>query len=103
MRKFHQYVAMREDSSMPDGRRTDKSVLPVLEKLTKILWERYHQEYKQFCMELGNNDPEVRELFDRADSVKEPFDRPTNHIPDEMNPSISHVVPPRSDMPGDQE
>ena len=104
MKRFSQYVMLREQESAPNGRQTDRSVLPVLEKLVKLLWERYHQEFKDFVVDIGKNDPEVKEMLDRADSVKEPaLDRPANHIPDELNPSVPHVVPFRADMPDGQD
>ncbi len=99
MRKFKQYVALRESESIPSGRKTDKSIIPYLEKLMRILWDRHHEDTREFVSNIARKDPEVKELLDRADRIKEPeLDTKPHDVPDEMNPNVAQVVPPRSDM-----
>ena len=99
MKRFSQYVILRESESMPSGRKTDHSILPLLEKMMRILWERHHEETKEFISDIGRKDPEIQELLNKADRIKEPeLDTKPHDVPDEMNPNIAHVVPPRSDM-----
>jgi hypothetical protein len=100
MQTFIQYAKIREqEETTPKS-----SSFEILEKIVKLVWDRYRAETKEFFVEIGKKDPEIKELVDKMDRAKEPkLDQGASTLPDERNPNVPQIVPPRADTAAGQD
>ncbi len=95
MKSFTDYIAVKEQSDLGTSSLGDihEPELNSLIKISRIAWDRYRVEAKQFFQGLAHKDPEVKEELDKLQSDAGGMPRPQKDK--EQEPEL--IAPPSAD------
>jgi hypothetical protein len=70
MKRFSDFVSLKEDSEFPDPTRLAGSSGKegCLTKLVRLAWDRYEPETKDFFRQLANKDPDIKDTLSKMDN-----------------------------------
>jgi hypothetical protein len=89
MKRFKQYVALRESGEIEAPNTGDDNLV----KIIRLAWERYRPETKHFFGQLSNKDPDIKKLEGKLDNSQNPTD---DRMDQERGDDTDDVVMPPS-------
>lgn len=92
MKTFTKYVTLREMGELGPPENQDD----MLVKLVRLAWKRYSQETKDFFSQLGNKDPDIKELLAKIEKPSEELSS-ADRIGDDVKDDMDIVAPPAAD------
>jgi hypothetical protein len=99
MKTFTNYVKLMEAGELDAPENQDD----LLVKLVRLAWKRYAQEAKDFFSQLGNKDPDIKELLTKIERPSEELsaaDRVEGDVKDDFDvvaPSAADTSPGLTD------
>lgn len=95
MKSFSEYFRLREDGDFPDPTRLGSTSdnTEVLSRMTKLAWDRYEPETKNFFQQLADKDPDIKDEFNKIDDGRS---KDINHNRDQ-NSEKDVIAPPEAD------